>query len=48
MDALENPARTRIQEEMNKINVERMIIDNIPALEKLKETSTVTISDFKL
>lgn len=48
MDALENPAKTRIQDEMNKINVERMIVDNIPALEKLKETSTVTISDFKL
>lgn len=35
MDALEYPARVKIQDEFNKINVERLIKDNIPALEKM-------------
>lgn len=35
MDALEYPARAKIQDEFNKINVERIIKDNIPAFEKM-------------
>lgn len=47
MDALENPIKTRIQDEMNKINVEKLIVENIPAMEKLKTTSAISLSDFK-
>lgn len=47
MDALENPIKTRIQDEMNKINVEKLIVENIPAMEKLKKTSAISMSDFK-
>lgn len=47
MDALENPARARIQEEMNKINVERFIKKNIPTFEKMsKKNADINLSDF--
>lgn len=48
MDALENPAKAKIQDEMNKINVERFIKNNIPAFEKMSQNSEFSISDFKL
>lgn len=48
MDALENPVKTKIQDEMNKINVEKLIKDNIPAFEKMQANETVSINDFKL
>lgn len=48
MDALENPAKAKIQEEMNKINVERFIKSNIPTFEKMSKNSAFSISDFKL
>lgn len=48
MDALENPAKAKIQEEMNKINVERFIKNNIPTFEKMSKNSAFSISDFKL
>lgn len=48
MDALENPIKTKIQDEMNKINVEKLIKDNIPAFEKMQTNETVSINDFKL
>lgn len=35
MDAIENPVKTRIQEEMNKIDVERVIREKLPEFEKL-------------
>lgn len=48
MDALENPAKARIQEEMNRINVERFIKNNIPTFEKMGRKNTeLTLSDFK-
>lgn len=48
MDALENPAKARIQEEMNKINVERFIRKNMPTFEKMgSKYSELTLSDFK-
>lgn len=48
MDALENPAKARIQEEMNKINVERFIKKNIPTFEKMsKKNMDISLSDFK-
>lgn len=48
MDALENPAKARIQEEMNRINVERFIRNNIPTFEKMGRKNTeLTLSDFK-
>lgn len=47
MDALENPARAKIQEEMNKINVEKLIKDNIPNFEKMNQNYTITLNDLK-
>lgn len=48
MDALENPAKARIQEEMNKINVERLIKKNIPTFEKMsKKNMDLSINDFR-
>lgn len=47
MDALENPIRTRIQDEMDKIDVEKLIKNNLPAFEKMKENSQITMDDFK-
>ncbi|XP_031632293.1 uncharacterized protein LOC116346401 [Contarinia nasturtii] len=47
MDALENPAKTKIQDEMNKINVEKLIKDNIPNFEKLSQNYTITLDDLK-
>lgn len=47
MDALENPAKARIQEEMNKINVERFIKNNIPNFEKMSKSGEVNVNDFK-
>lgn len=48
MDALENPAKARIQEEMNKINVERFIKKNIPTFEKISQKNMdLSLSDFK-
>lgn len=48
MDALENPAKARIQEEMNKINVERFIKKNIPTFEQMsKKDADLNLSDFK-
>lgn len=35
MDAIENPAKSRIQEELNKIDVEKVIREKIPEFEKL-------------
>lgn len=34
MDALENPARAKIQEAMNQINVEKIIKEKVPDYEK--------------
>lgn len=48
MDALENPVKAKIQDEMNKINVEKLIKDNIPAFEKMQANETVSMNDFKL
>lgn len=47
MDALENPVKVKIQEEMNKINVEKLIKDNIPTFEKMQQDQAFDISDFK-
>lgn len=47
MDALENPAKAKIQQEMNKLNVERLIKDNIPNIEKLNQNYTITLNDLK-
>lgn len=47
MDALENPAKIKIQDEMNKINVEKLIKDNIPNFEKLLQNYTITLDDLK-
>lgn len=47
MDALENPAKAKIQEEMDKINLERFIKDNISTFEKMQTNSSVTMNDFK-
>lgn len=47
MDAIENPARIKIQEEMNRINVERLIKNNIPNIEKLRQSYSVNLSDLK-
>lgn len=49
MDALENPAKARIQEEMNKINVESFIKKNIPNFERMsRKGATVKLNDFVL
>lgn len=48
MDALENPIKSKIQDEMNKINVERLLKDNIPAFEKMQTNSTFDMSDFRI
>lgn len=34
MDAIEGPIKNRIQEEINKIDVEKLISENIPIVEK--------------
>lgn len=47
MDALESPVKSKIQDEMNKINVERLIKHNIPNVEKLRQNYTLTLSDLK-
>lgn len=35
MDALETPAKTYIQKELDKINVERIIREKLPEFEKM-------------
>lgn len=35
MDALENPAKMRIQEEFNKINIEKLLKQKVPEYERL-------------
>lgn len=35
MDALENPAKVKIQEAMNNINVERVIKEKVPEYQKM-------------
>uniref|UniRef100_A0A6B2EAR1 Putative hemolymph juvenile hormone binding protein n=1 Tax=Phlebotomus kandelakii TaxID=1109342 RepID=A0A6B2EAR1_9DIPT len=35
MDAIENPAKTRVQEELNKIDVEKFIRQKLPEFEKM-------------
>lgn len=47
MDALESPVKAKIQDEMNKINVERLIKHNIPNVDKLRQNYSLTISDLK-
>lgn len=34
MDAIEGPLKRRVQEELNKINVEKLIDEKIPEIEK--------------
>ncbi|KAJ2943923.1 hypothetical protein O0L34_g8243 [Tuta absoluta] len=38
MDACEKPLRERIQEELNKVDVEEVIMSKLPELDKLQET----------
>lgn len=47
MDALENPIKTEIQKEMDKINVERLLKKNIPNIEKMRHNHPVSFNDFK-
>lgn len=47
MDALENPVKAKIQEEMDKINVEKLIKRNIPNIEKMRQNYSVSINDLK-
>lgn len=42
MDALENPVKAKIQDEMNKINVENLIKSNVE-----KVSNKLTLSDLK-
>lgn len=35
MDALENPAKMRIQEEFNKIDIEKILKQKVPEYERL-------------
>lgn len=47
MDALENPVKMKIQEQMDQINVERLIKNNIPNFEKMQQNYSVTLSDLR-
>lgn len=46
MDALENPAKVKIQEAMDQINVEMIIKEKIPTFEKMQTNSSVDFNDF--
>lgn len=46
MDALENPAKLKIQEAMDQINVEMIIKDKIPTFEKMQSNATLDFNDF--
>lgn len=43
MDALENPAKMRIQEEFNKINIEKILKQKVPEYERLGANMTLDI-----
>jgi hypothetical protein len=45
MDAIENPMKTRAQEELNKLNVEQILKEKIPEFEKFGITMDF---DFKI
>lgn len=47
MDALENPVKVKIQDEMDKINVEKLIKNNIPNIEKMRKNYSISLSDIK-
>lgn len=47
MDALENPVKVKIQDGMDKINVERLIKNNIPNIEKMRKNYSISLSDIK-
>lgn len=47
MDALENPVKVKIQEELDKINVERFIKNNIPNIDKMRQNYSISLSDLK-
>ena len=38
MDALEGPIKERVQQELNKINVEEMIKDNLPKIDEMQQS----------
>lgn len=43
MDALENPAKAKIQEAMNQINVEQIIKEKVPEYERMGSNMTFDI-----
>lgn len=43
MDALENPAKMRIQDEFNKINIEKILKQKVPEYERLGANMTLDI-----
>lgn len=47
MDALENPAKVRIQQMMNKIDVEKIVKEKVVEFEKDGMNMTMTNFDFK-
>lgn len=47
MDGLEGSVKAKIQDEMNKVNVEKLIKDNIPAIEKMRRNSQFNLKDFR-
>lgn len=47
MDALENPVKVKIQEELDKINVEKLIKNNIPNINKMRQNYSISLSDLK-
>lgn len=48
MDALEYPVKAKVQEELNKINVERLIKSKLPDIERMCKNGAFSLSDFKL
>lgn len=48
MDALENPAKIKIQEAMDQINMEMIIKEKIPTFEKMQTNSSVDFNDFMI
>lgn len=48
MDAIEEPIRAKIQDECNKINVERLIRSKLPEIERMSKSSAFRSDKFEL
>lgn len=43
MDALENPIKLRIQEELNRINIEQIVNENLPKIDEYQQNGFASL-----